>query len=221
MLQKPLRIATLLSFILVLTAQAQNFAIRGNIVDSTGAAVENAAIRIEAKQGAPLSQTTTDKSGSFTLQRLPSGASSLIIPAYLGFASQTIPSISADINNLKVTLITESLSQEVNVGVETGVSTDPAANTDTISVSADDLRKLPVFDQDAVAALTPFLDASSGGSGGVTLIVDGVEMKSAGVSASAIQEVRINNDPYSAEFFGQATTAAPGRQIQFSLGFQF
>jgi hypothetical protein len=34
----------------------------------------------------------------------------------------------------------------------------------------------------------------------VTLIVDGIEMKNVSVSASSIQEVRINNDPYSTEF---------------------
>ena len=203
---KLLRIVTILSSILALKAQAQNLSIRGNVIDVTGAAVENAAIRVETTQHAVLSQTKTDKSGSFTLQRLPPGASFLVIPTYLGFATQTIPlNLKTDINNFTVTLLTESLSQEVTVGVDAGISTDPAANTDTISVSADDLRKLPVFDQDAIGALTPFLDASSGASGGVTLIVDGVEMKSAGVSASAIQEVRINNDPYSSEF------SRPGR----------
>jgi hypothetical protein len=62
------------------------------------------------------------------------------------------------------------------------------------------MEKMPVFDQDYIGALMPFLDASSGASGGVTLVVDGIEMKSAGVSASAIQEVRVNNDPYSSEF---------------------
>jgi hypothetical protein len=206
MLQKLLRLVTFFSLILAHSAFAQNLSIRGNVFDATGAAVESATIRVETPQGAVLSQSQTDKSGSFTLQHLPSGPSSLIVPAYLGFASQIIKlNLKADINNFKVTLLTESLSQEVNVAADTGISTDPAANTDTVSVSAEDLRKLPVFDQDPIAALTPFLDASSGASGGVTLIVDGVEMKSSGVSASAIQEVRINNDPYSSEF------SRPGR----------
>ncbi len=42
-------------------------------------------------------------------------------------------------------------------------------------------------------------------TGGVTLIVDGVEANSAGVSASAIQELKINQNPYTAEF------SRPGR----------
>jgi hypothetical protein len=42
-------------------------------------------------------------------------------------------------------------------------------------------------------------------AGGVSILVDGMEEKDAGVSPSAIQEVKINQDPYSAEF------ARPGK----------
>ena len=48
--------------------------------------------------------------------------------------------------------------------------------------------------------MSRFLDAGSIGTSGVTLVVDGVEATRAGVSASAIQEVKINQDPYSAEY---------------------
>src|SRR5207342_952686 len=63
------------------------------------------------------------------------------------------------------------------------------------------LESLPVFDQDYVSALSRFLDAGSLGTNGVTLLVNGVEVNSLGVSASAIQRIQINQDPYSAEFF--------------------
>src|SRR5262249_45282260 len=59
---------------------------------------------------------------------------------------------------------------------------------------------LPVFDQDYIGTMSRFLDAGSIATGGVTLVVDGVEASRASVSASAIQEVKINNDPYSAEY---------------------
>jgi outer membrane receptor for ferrienterochelin and colicin len=48
--------------------------------------------------------------------------------------------------------------------------------------------------------MSRFLDAGSIATGGVTVVVDGVEASRAGVSASAIQEVKINSDPYSAEY---------------------
>ena len=89
----------------------------------------------------------------------------------------------------------------MNVAVDpVQLSTDSSSNQDTVAVGSDQLRNLPVFDQDFVAALTPFLDPGSGSSGGATIIVDGVEMKASTVSPSAIEEVRINNDPYSTEF---------------------
>jgi hypothetical protein len=187
---------------LVSSALAQNtLSIRGSVLDATGAAIPGATIRLETTAGASISQVKADEEGGFTLLDLPRGIFSLVVPAYSGFAARTLPlHLTAPVAGLKVTLTLASVSQEVTVAADQTLSTDSAANRDTISVAGDQLRKLPVFDQDYIAALTPFLDASSGSTGGVTLIVDGVEMKSAGVSPSAIQEVRINNDPYSAEF---------------------
>src|SRR6202012_3677173 len=51
----------------------------------------------------------------------------------------------------------------------------------------------------------PFLDPAATSTSGVSLIVDGVEVQNVPVSPSAIADIRINSDPYSAEF------ASPGR----------
>jgi hypothetical protein len=177
------------------------FSVRGSVVDSTGAAVPGATVQLQTSGGEVASQSQTDARGDFTLLNVSGGDISLMVPAYSGFASRTVAiHVTGNVSGIKVMLNTESVRQEVTVGAEPTLSTDSGANRDTITTTGDELRKLPVFDQDYIAALTPFLDASAGSSGGVTIIVDGVEMKSAGVSASAIQEVRVNNDPYSAEF---------------------
>jgi hypothetical protein len=84
-------------------------------------------------------------------------------------------------------------------------SVDTAANLDTTTLSGAALDQLPVFDQDFVGALSQFLDPASIATGGATIVVDGVEMKSAGVPKSAVQEISINDDPYSAE------SSRPGR----------
>ena len=57
-----------------------------------------------------------------------------------------------------------------------------------------------MFDRDIVGTLSRFLDASAMGTGGVTLVVDGMEARKVGVAPSAIQQVKINQDPYTAEF---------------------
>ena len=177
------------------------FTVRGAVLDPTGAGIAGAVVQLQTTAGAPVHQTRADSHGAFTFSNLPAGAYSLVAPAFNGFAPRTVPlRITGDLTNVKLTLHLDTVHQEVTVGADPTLSVDPADNRDTITSTGDQLRKLPVFDQDFIAALRPFLDASSGSSGGATIIVDGVEMKSAGVSASAIQEVRVNNDPYSAEF---------------------
>lgn len=183
-----------------LVAQHQ-LVLEGSIVDTTGAAVSGGPLRVETHNGVVLANTLSDQKGAYRLTGLPSGDLVLATPPYAGFAASTQRfHLTASMTGVTVTLQLESVSQEVSVGSEQSLAVDASANRDTISVAGDDLRKLPVFDQDYIATLTPFLDSSAGSSGGPTIIVDGVEMKTAGVSASAIQEVRINNDPYSAEF---------------------
>jgi outer membrane receptor protein involved in Fe transport len=62
------------------------------------------------------------------------------------------------------------------------------------------IENLPVFNQDILATMTRFLDASAIGTNGTTLLVNGVEVNNLTVSASAIQQIKINQDPYSAEY---------------------
>jgi hypothetical protein len=100
----------------------------------------------------------------------------------------------------------EGLTQEVSVssgGAQTSAQAN--ANLDTISIDANALDDLPILDQDVVASMSRFLDSSAIGTGGTTIVVDGVEVNALSVSASAVQHIKINQDPYSAEF------ARPGR----------
>jgi hypothetical protein len=53
--------------------------------------------------------------------------------------------------------------------------------------------------------MSQFLDPGSIATGGVTPVVNGVEQRNIGVSASAIQQVKINHNPYAADF------SRPGR----------
>src|SRR5207245_2219282 len=76
---------------------------------------------------------------------------------------------------------------------------------DAVTVDQGMLESLPVFDRDYVATLSQFLDAGSIATGGVTLVVNGMEVNALTVSASAVQQIKINQDPYSAEY------SRPGR----------
>jgi hypothetical protein len=75
--------------------------------------------------------------------------------------------------------------------------------------------------------MSRFLDDNATGTNGVTLVVNGIEANGPGVTPSAVQEVRINNNPYSARFSrpGRARleiiTKSGSRDYHGSLNFLF
>ena len=103
---------------------------------------------------------------------------------------------------LHVTLPIAALSTNVQVNAEASEDlTASEDNHDSSVMSSQDLKSLPIFDNDYATAMSAFLDDSATATGGSGLIVDGVEANRATVSASAVQEVRINQDPYSAQYY--------------------
>jgi hypothetical protein len=86
---------------------------------------------------------------------------------------------------------------------------------------------MPVFDQDIIGALAPFLDPSAIATAGLTIVVDGVEMNGIGVARGAIEAITINDDPYSAESNRpgrgriEVTTKQTGGDVHGTLNFTF
>jgi Carboxypeptidase regulatory-like domain len=177
--------------------------ITGTVVDPDGAAVPNVALQLKTLQGNTVDggSATTDSQGRFRFLHIDAGDYELDVPSTYGFEHYQAPvHIGTATHDLRIQLTPSVVTQEVTVAPETSrVSLDPSANRDQVSTDAKTLEKLPVFDQDYIAALSPFLDQTGVATMGVTIIVDGVEMKGTGVSSSAIAEAHINNDPYSVE----------------------
>ena len=99
-----------------------------------------------------------------------------------------------------VVLTLASQRQEVTVNAADDVVAAAAnANRDAVVLDDKELKNLPIFDRDVVGTLSRFLDASALGTGGVTLVVDGMEARKVGVAPSAIQQIKLNQDPYTAE----------------------
>lgn len=182
--------------------------VKGQVSDSTGAVIPDILLRLAAVNGSYTQQAISDKAGQFRLLAVPPGRYMLSSEARDGFAaSSTAVLIGRSAPPLiLIELAVASVTQATHVDAsEQTLSSDPADNHDQVAASADMLQHIPVLDQNYIAALTPFLDQSGIATSGVSIIVDGVEMKGTGVSASAIQEARINNDPYSVE------TNVPGK----------
>lgn len=101
----------------------------------------------------------------------------------------------------RIRLTLASLKEELSVGEsDPSVAAQADRNADTISVERALLDNLPFLDNNYLSALGRFLDPGTPGGSGNTIVVDGMEMRNAGVTASAIQEIRINNNPYTVEY---------------------
>src|SRR5262249_2387711 len=106
---------------------------------------------------------------------------------------------------LRIMLAIADLQEEIAVKDQSGqVNTNPSENLDVVKLDRDALNNLPVLGNDVIGALANLVDASSTGSGGATVLVEGLETTRK-IAANMVQEVRINQNPYSAEF------ARPGR----------
>ena len=188
---------------------AQSIVVTGSVTDPNGAAVPGVDVLLKTLQQAsvPGAHATASADGRFRINHVAAGDYLLEVPAKYGFgAYQAAVHIGQSAHELRIQLTPASVTENVVVAPQDNqLSTDPASNGDQVSADASLLEKIPVFDQDYVAALTPFLDQAGMATSGVTIVVDGIEMNSTGVSASAIAEAHINNDPYSAE------TNRPGR----------
>jgi len=179
--------------------------LRGTVMDPAGSAVSGIVLQL-TRAGQPVEDAISSAGGVFRFKAVPPGNYGLVTPAFQGLAAREIPvAISASNPPLAIVLTPATVVETIQVDGGKTLSTAAADNKDTVTVSGDALGNLPVFDQDPISTLLPFLDPSSTASGGVSIIVDGVELKGLTVTPSAIAEMRINSDPYSAEY------ATPGR----------
>jgi hypothetical protein len=181
----------------------------GIVLDPSGAAIPGAAVVLRANGGSAPTETKTDSSGSFHFDRVLSGKYEIEVRAD-GFRDAHLQSIVSGRRTPPLRIVLQILVQAENVTVATGenvplISTDIQGNQNTNAIDRNALDRMPVFDQDYITAMSRFLDDNAIGTNGVSLVVNGIEANGPGVTASAVQEVRINNNPYSARF------SRPGR----------
>jgi hypothetical protein len=180
--------------------------VTGVVVDPSGAAVAN--MDVALRRGHTVrAHSTSDALGHFRFTAITAGTYTIEAGGGAFAASRLDLTVGAT-ESLPVTLRLRLAAMQESVDVaasEPQPSVDTSANMDTTSVSGDTLDRLPVLDNDVIGALTPFLDPTAIATGGATIMVDGVEVRKLNLSKSAIQEITINDDPYSAE------TNRPGR----------
>lgn len=181
-------------------------ALSGVVQDQTGAVLPGATIDLANAAGAVVQSTTADAAGAFRFDKVAPGQYELHA-RFEGFkpAKTRVRVGGRAPAPQKLVLGLADLTQEITVSNGVQVDTGTANNLDAVSVDQNMLESLPVFDQDYIATISRFLDSGSLGNAGATIVVNGMEVSALRVSASAVQQIKINQDPYSAEY------ARPGR----------
>src|SRR5579863_7503014 len=187
-------------------------AIHGVVADATGAIVPNAEVDLVDPSGAVASTMHSDGEGNFQLTAPRAGNYTLVIsepgfetvrtPVILALPSSGTPVAPALATPLHIVLPIATLATNIRVSADASEDlTAPEENRDSSVLSAGDLKALPIFDNNYQSAMGAFMDDAATATGGTGLLVDGVEANRATVSPSAVQEVRINQDPYSAQYY--------------------
>ncbi len=186
---------------------ARLFEVSGVVLDPSGAAIAEAKVILRREGGGSEQARTTNQRGQFRFTRLVSG--NYEIEAQKEGFKPSITQLTVGAPGtapLQIVLPIAELREELAVADRPNqVSANPDENLNVIRLDREALKKLPVLGNDVIGGLANLLDAGSVGSGGATVIVDGMESKKKKIPASTIQEVRINQNPYSAEF------SRPGR----------
>ncbi len=171
----------------------------GTLLDPSDRPVPGIAIALTSPTAERVSVTT--ESGEFTFLGVTPGKYELRARAS-GF-NPIVRSVA--ISSRPLTLILKltltPLKEEITVPSEPpGLTVDPSGNRDAISVERGLLDNLPILDMNYLAAFARFLDPTAPAGEPPDLIVDGMPARNLGVTSSAIQEITINQNPYTAEY---------------------
>ena len=175
--------------------------ISGTVKDDTGGIIPGATVTLSTDKGT-IQTVQTASDGTYTFRNVPPGTYT-IAATYSGLQQQgttlvTVTAGQALTSNITMTVQTQR--QEVTV-TDTGtnqVSTEPANNATALVLKGEDLDSLP-DDPDDLEADLEALAGPAAGPGGNQIFVDGFSGGRLPPKES-IREIRINSNPFSAEF---------------------
>jgi hypothetical protein len=175
--------------------------LRGHIADQTGALIPGATVTVANAVGATVKTTTADSAGTYSVTGLAPGGY-VIQATYAGFAqfiSPTIQLAAGQSKRVDVTMAVEVEQQQVVVTDDAPmVSTDAGSNASAIVLKGKDLDALS-DDPDELSNELQALAGPSAGPNGGQMYIDGFTGGTL-PPKSAIREIRINQNPFSAEF---------------------
>ena len=183
-------------------APAATGTLHGHILDPTGALIPSAQVSVATTAGNQAASVTADAAGGYQIHGLPAG-SYVIEVNFTGFApfvSAPIPLNAGETKNIDIKMAIEAAQQQVVVTSEGGptVNTEAGANSNSIVLKGSDLDALSDDPDELSNELTALAGPAAGPNGG-QIYIDGFTGGQL-PPKSAIREIRINQNPFSAEF---------------------
>ncbi len=182
-----------------LRAQQGTGTIKGVLTDDSGAVIPAAPLVVSGNGVQRTAQTQAD--GTYTVNGLAPGQYSVKI-AYPGFApvSKAVDVPVGGVVQVPIQLEVVAEKQQVTVQAEGGptVSVESDSNATALVLKGSDLASLPDDPDDLADALQALAGPGAGPNGG-SLYIDGFSGGQLPPKES-IREIRINQNPFSAEF---------------------
>lgn len=228
-MQELFRIRFLVTVLLVLVStpvMAQRGVLRGQVTDESGAVVPAASVVLNGPSGARTTKTGAD--GSYAFADLPAGEYTVRASGpQLGLREPATIKMRSSTQTLNLVLHILAEKQELTVEENSNpaISTDAAANASAVVMRGSDLEALSDNQDDLAADLQALAGPAAGPNGG-TIFIDGFSGGQLPPKTS-IQEVRINQNPFSPEYdklgFGRVEIfTKPGTdKFHADLGYNF
>ncbi|MFN2577016.1 MAG: TonB-dependent receptor domain-containing protein [Pyrinomonadaceae bacterium] len=181
-------------------AQSGTGGLKGRVADEFGGVIVGATVTATDANGKTKSAATSGD-GAFSLSGLAPGKYTVQVSAqgFGTFENTDITVAARATQQLDVVLKVTIEQQKVTVSADTtGVNTDPENNVGALVLKGADLDALPDDPDDLVAALQALAGPAAGPNGG-QIYIDGFTGGRMPPLAS-IRQIRINSNPYSAEY---------------------
>ena len=182
--------------------QAVSGSLRGQVVDPSGAAIARADVVLTpSAASSALIKTQTDGQGAYEFKGLAPGQYSLTVvaPGFAVYENDNVAVAAGQPLRLNVAMNIQVEEQKIQVSdtVPT-LDVNPANNAGAIVISGKELEALPDDPDELLTDLQALAGPSAGPNGG-QMYIDGF---TAGQlpPKSSIREIRINSNPFSAEY---------------------
>ncbi len=182
-------------------AQTPSASLRGRVTDQTGAVIPNATVTVSAADGKQTS-ATTDAAGAFVIDSLPAGTYTVAASAqgFAPFKKEGVTLSAGQTQSLNVPLQVQTQEEKVEVKADPGTQLDVSSSSSAgaLVIKGKDLEALS-DDPDELQSELQALAGPSAGPNGGQIYIDGFTGGQL-PPKSAIREIRVNQNPFSAQY---------------------